>query len=189
MVPATTPLYSQILKTFKENYDEGNVTYQYYENRETSEQIKHGVFSYTKYLKADAGTYSEVIRGHFKNGNRDGLWSFSIKRIDYPNSGGTYTTEITTSTQPFKNGIPDGLWKINSFWKVRDKVFWNYHYIWGKFDPVHVESASLTFVNGVATGTFIFNNPKSTILHLNKNGFIVGNYIFPGVYNNSSLKY
>jgi len=182
-------LYAQILKTSKENYNDGTLTYHYYEDQTTNEWVKSGSFSYTKYLKDGAGFYSEVISGQFKNGLRDGIWSLTRKKVDYPNSGGSYTTETTTSTQSFKNGTPDGQWQANSFWKSRNKLYRNGGYIWGSFDPAHSESVSLTFFNGIARGLVTYGNPKKTTLTLNKNGFVIGSYVFPGVYSNEEITF
>ena len=41
---------AQTLKTFKQQYNDGTMIYHYYENPETSEQVKHGIFSYTNVL-------------------------------------------------------------------------------------------------------------------------------------------
>src|SRR5438067_5815117 len=95
LMVSTQSLTAQTIKTFKQEYNDGTMIYHYYENPETSEQVKHGAFSYTKYLKANPGIYSEKVTGQFKNGYRDGIWSFVIRRIDYPNSGSSYTTETT----------------------------------------------------------------------------------------------
>lgn len=186
---STQSVTAQTLKIFKQEYNDGTMIYHYYENPETSEQVKHGAFSYTKYLNAHPGIYSETITGQFKNGYRDGVWSFAIKRIDYPNSGSSYTTETTLSKQSFKNGIPHGLWNVSSFWKLRNLVYFKGAYVWGTFDPAHYETASLTFNNGIASGLVTHGDPKLTIIHLNKKGFVVGNYIFPGTYGNAEITF
>jgi len=187
---STSPcLQGQTLKVSKETYVDGTLTYHYYEDPATNEWVKSGPISYTKYLKDEGGAYSEVVTGQFKNGMRNGLWSLSRKEIDYPNSGGSYTTETITSTQSFKNGVPDGPWQANSFWKSRNKVYQNGRYFWAAFDPAHHEFVSLTFVNGGARGIVTVINPKRIIISLNKNGFIVGDYTFPGVYANEEVTF
>jgi hypothetical protein len=186
---STQSLTAQVIKTFKQDYNDGTMIYHYYENPETNEQVKQGAFSYTKYLKANPGIYSEIVTGQFRNGYRDGVWSFTIRRIDYPNSGGSYTTETTLSKQSFKNGVPNGLWNVSVFWKLRNQVYFKGAYVWGAFDPSHTETASLTFNNGIATGVVTHSDPKLITLHLNKNGFVVGNYIFPGAYSNSEITF
>jgi hypothetical protein len=182
-------VYAQQLKTLKQDYNDGVMRYQYYENPTNGKQVKHGAFSYTKYLNAHPGTYAEVVTGRFKNDYRDGSWSFSIKRVDYPNSGNSYTTETTLANQSFNNGMPDGPWKVSRSWKLRNRLYFKGSFRWGAFDDLHVSSASCTFVNGVANGVVTFSDPKTITLHLNKNGFVTGNYIFAGAYSNSEIAF
>lgn len=174
--------YSQTLKTIKENYNGGEITYQYYEDSKSSEYIKHGTFKYVKKANDNlGGTYSQSITGNFKNGFRDGAWIFLTKNTDYPNQIGTYTTGITSATQTYKDGIPNGLWKVNNSWKTRSKFFFKGSYSWGAFEKPINEYVTTTFINGCATGITTYKNGNETIektITLNKGGFLTGNYNF-----------
>ena len=69
--------YGQTLKTMTSDYNDGKITYQYYEDSKTSEFIKQGLFKFNKPLKDEngGGTYNETITGAFKNGFKDGVWT------------------------------------------------------------------------------------------------------------------
>lgn len=153
----------------------GKATYQYYEDPTTAQLIKHGTFTFSENRKGDYGNYTVTISGKFKNGLRDGLWSYSIKETDFPNYNGTYTTGTFSSVQNFKDGLPNGAWTLNNSWKARDRRYSNGIYIWGNYEPVYIESASTLFKDGVATGLTSYNvNGKKHVITLTDNGFMTG---------------
>lgn len=176
--------YSQTLKTMTSDYDDGKMTYQYYEDSKTSEFIKQGMFRFQKSLKDEngGGTYKKTITGTFKNGFKDGVWIFSLIKIDFPNDDGSYTTGTTYLTQTFKEGVANGLWKLNSSFKMRSKIYVAGRLSWGVFGKTYTEFASTNFVNSYATGITTYkyyNSSSSKTVSFNKNGFLIGNYIFP----------
>jgi len=184
--------YGQTLKTMTSDYNDGKITYQYYEDSKTSEFIKQGLFKFNKSLKDEngGGTYNETITGAFKNGFKDGVWTFSIIKLDFPNNDGSYTTATTNLTQTFKEGVANGEWKLNSTYKSRNKLYRNGGYIWSVFGKVYTEFASTNFTNGYATGVTTYKDSESSTsktITLNKDGFLVGPYIFQGNYENSEI--
>lgn len=62
----------QTLKTYNGPYEEGNVTYTYYED-ENGERVRHGKFTYTE---SYPGISSFTVTGSYKNGMKDGRWTF-----------------------------------------------------------------------------------------------------------------
>lgn len=182
---AITKAYSQpILKNMTEDFSGGRMSYQYYEDKNTSEHIKHGAFKFIKALKEAGGTHNTIIIGQFKDGNRHGVWTFSIKELDFPNGGGSFSTEITTATQTFKDGMPNGKWLVDSRKKARNKYF----KIWRPFTTINNVSASTFFKEGRASGITVFvRNGISKTINLNKDGRITSNIIVPGIYDNTEL--
>lgn len=184
--------YGQTLKTMASDYNGGKITYQYYEDSKTSEFIKQGLFKFNKLLKNEngGGTYNETITGAFKNGFKDGVWTFSIIKLDFPNNDGSYTTATTNLIQTFKEGVANGEWKLNSTYKSRNKLYRNGGYIWSAFGKVYTEFASTIFTNGYATGVTTYKDSESSTsktITLNKDGFLIGPYIFQGNYENSEI--
>src|SRR5665647_1831660 len=132
--------YSQTLKTMTSDYDDGKMTYQYYEDSKTSEFIKQGLFRFSKSMRDEngGGTYKKSITGTFKNGFKDGVWNFTIIKLDYPNDDGSYTTGTTYLTQTFKEGVANGLWKLNTSYKSRSKIYVAGRLSWGVFGKTSV---------------------------------------------------
>jgi len=186
--------YSQTLKTMSSDYEDGKMTYQYYEDSKTSEFIKQGFFKFNKSLRDEngGGTYNETITGAFKNGFKDGVWIFTIIKLDFPNNDGSYTTATTNLTQTFKEGTANGEWKLNSTYKSRNKLYVNGHYSWGMFGKAYTEYAITNFTNGYATGVTTYKDAQSLsskTITFNKYGFLIGNYIFQGNYDNSEITF
>lgn len=166
------------LKTKTIDYKYGKATIQYYEDSETSEQVKHGTFSYSENQKGEFGTQVVKITGKFVEGYRTGLWSYSIKKVDFKNGNGNYTTGTLTSTQNFKNGFPGGVWKLNHSWKTRGRIVnENYQYVWGSYSKINTESASFSFKKGVMIGKISYKaDGVSNSINLNSDGFIYGDF-------------
>ena len=135
--------YGQTLKTETEKYKDGVITYQGYEKSETMDFIKHGTFKFVENLKGKYGSWNVLVTGTFKNGLRNGLWTYSIKQIDAENNDGTYTTGTLLYTQIFKDGNPDGLCNYKNTYKTREIICDYYgHCKWGIYSRIENESAN-----------------------------------------------
>jgi len=167
--------YGQTLKTEKEKYKDGIMTYQGYDKSETGEFIKHGTFKFVENLKGKYGSYNVLVTGTFKNGFRNGLWTYSIKQIDAENNNGSFTTGNLLYTQMFKDGIPNGLCNYNNTYKTREIICDYYgHCKWGIYSKIENESANFNFKNGKAIGIVKFKiNGIAKVLNLNQNGIIM----------------
>ena len=163
------------LKTQTVDLFSGKATFQYYEDPETSEYVKHGSFKFIESDKRETGTDSVVVTGQFKNGFRDGLWTYSLELRDYPNLVGSYTTRTMKSTQTFKEGLAHGSWLVNDTWKSRNRHVFKGVAQWGKFSETSLKSISTTFNNGIMSGTLQYNlEGKQKSFKLNDKGFVVG---------------
>jgi hypothetical protein len=172
--------YSQALKSMTSDYDDGKITYQYYEDSKTAEFIKNGLFKFQKNLIGN-GTFKETITGTFNHGFKDGMWTFTILKLDFPNEAGSYTTETTNLIQTYKDGVANGEWKLNSSYKTRNKQYYKGEYSWSAYSRVVSEFVTTNFINGHVSGVTTYKNPESTsskTITFNKDGFVVGNYIF-----------
>lgn len=179
---ACTFSQNRTLKTEVIDYKDGKVSYQCYEDSKTSELIKHGEFKYIVNQKSAQGSYLLTVTGFFKDGYRDGLWSFSIKQIDFPNLNGTFTTGILISTQSYKNGVPNGAWRVDETRKTRELYYQHGRYVWGAYSNIYKEFFSTIFRDGIATGITTYQiDGKGNTLNLNNEGFLTGNIIADGI--------
>jgi hypothetical protein len=169
---------TKIIKTETISYKSGKATFQCYEDPNTSNLIKHGTFNFSENLKGEFGSQIATITGHFKDGYRDGLWSYTIKKIDAENLNGTYTTGTFTSIQNFNNGYPNGAWKLDNTWKARGRIMVDFKYIWSSYSVSEKESASFSFKNGMMVGLVNFTaEGKQKTINLNQDGFVTGTII------------
>lgn len=177
-----TPIISfgQNVKTYSGEYENGQVIkgrakFSYYEDSKTMEYVKHGSFLYTRILKGDYGNYVENFSGNYKNGKKDGLWTYIITEKDYPTQTGYYTGTIKL-TSNFSKGIPNGLWVYSCQLSYRNKTYGG----WTVAKNEKPENVTATFKNGVLVGKISFlNNPSyqeynSITGQLTDNGFLTG---------------
>lgn len=166
------------LRTETINYKNGKATFQCYEDSKTGNLIKHGTFSFVENQKGEYGTQDVSIKGEFKDGYRNGSWTYTIRKVDAENQNGTFTTGTLTSTQNFKDGYPDGQWILNNQWKTRDRKYTDFKYVWGAYSNTENESATFAFKNGVMIGTVNYKEyGKSHIINLTQDGFVTGSFI------------
>jgi len=95
---------SRVLKTYSGAFGGGTATYQYYEN-EKFERIYHGSFYFTsnEYNTNGGGKCTEIVKGQFKNNQKDGSWMFV-------NTSERFGGEILTTTGQYLEGHKIGLW-------------------------------------------------------------------------------
>ena len=177
LVVASTYAQQQPIKSETISYLNGKATYQYYENPQTAEIVKHGTFNYTESQKGKFGTQTINVKGQFKDGLREGTWSTSIQKVDAENQLGTYTTQSFSSTQNYKSGLPNGVWSLNSTLKTRDRTYVNMQEVWGAFESPLTESLSITFKDGVLVGAAsLTRNGVKSSYNLTQEGFITGEF-------------
>lgn len=166
------------LRTETINYKNGKATFQCYEDSKTGNLVKHGTFSFMENQKGEYGTQDVSIKGEFKDGYRNGSWTYTIKKVDAENQNGNYTTGTLTSTQNFKDGYPDGQWILNNQWKTRDRKYVDFKYVWGAYSNTESESATFAFKKGVMIGAVNYKEyGKSHTINLTQDGFATGSFI------------
>ena len=169
---------TKTIKTETISYKSGKATFQCYEDSKTSNLMKHGTFNFSENQKGEFGSQIATITGQFKDGYRDGLWSYTIKKIDAENLNGTYTTGTFTSVQNFSDGFPNGTWKLNNNWKTRRRVMVDFKYVWSSYSNSEIELASFSFKNGMMVGVVNFTEDgKQKTINLNQDGFVTGSFI------------
>jgi hypothetical protein len=149
---------SQKLKTYNGAFTDGksqngNAVYTYYEDPETHEYLKQGIFKYSFAGKGDYKGYNQTISGSFDKGLKNGLWSYTISMVDFGNRG-DYSTGTVTLVANYKNGYANGNWKEVRSIKTRR---WNY-YNWTPFGPLKTMNISMNFKDGSIVGNVNIND-------------------------------
>ena len=172
MLVPFTGIAQENLKTVTEDFQGGKITYTYYEDESTGNYVKHGTF---KFIKKEDG-YNALTTGTFKNGMRDGAWTYKISSIDYPNSMGSFTTRTMNATLTYKDGMPNGLWQLSDFAKARNKMLGpNNTFRWSNYETIANDNVTMTFKDGSVIGTVNYKtNGKSKTYTLNEFGYAIG---------------
>lgn len=195
-------LNAQDLKTYsgpmqESIWGEGKATYTYYDKN--GESIKHGKFNYewtdneTETVRDKNFTYklSKKISGSYKNGRKDGSWTFVINftdyKLDYASSfqgvprSNIHSTGSITKTVNYKDGKPHGSWKYRQNFKSRyinpvSTYTWN----WSNYDSPSSISVDAEFQDGIITGSLIYNdtyNNESARLSFDNDGYLEGQQV------------
>ena len=195
-------LTAQDLKTYsgpmqESIWGEGKATYTYYDKN--GESIKHGKFNYewtdneTETVRDKNFTYklSKKISGSYKNGRKDGSWTFVINftdyKLDYASSfqgvprSNIHSTGSITKTVNYKDGKPHGSWKYRQNFKSRyinpvSTYTWN----WSNYDSPSSISVDAEFRDGIITGSLIYNdtyNNESARLKFDNEGYLDGQQV------------
>ena len=148
---------SQKLKTFSGAFADGksqngNAVYTYYEDPETHEYVKQGLFKYIFVCKSGYKGYNQTISGSFDKGLKNGLWTYIITMIDFGDDN--YSTGTVTLVSNYKNGYANGNWKEVRSIKTRRR---NY-YKWGLFGPLKTMNINMNFKNGSIVGNVNIND-------------------------------
>lgn len=119
-------IYCQQIKTYNGAFENGQATYQYFEN-DNFERIFQGSFSYhgttniIRHRQEGIKTNSVTLTGFYKNNLKNGLWEGTE---DY-SIGGYYAKFRTYAKGNFKDGLREGLWsyslKIDDQGKLRQE--------------------------------------------------------------------
>lgn len=169
--------FSQNLKKYSGEYPneygtKGVATYTYYEDPKTGNYVKHGQF---KYVMKEGINYNATFSGNFKDGKRDGVWTYNITRLDDPGNNVFYTGSIQMMSN-YKDGLPNGTWSYKEMMKVRGKLITIGGFKWTNYEVEPNVTATANFKNGIAIGNIKIMNgggKYSTITgSFDSNGFL-----------------
>lgn len=183
MLTISIVTFSQTLRTFNGAFSDsrvpnGTATYQFYEDPETREYVKHGSFAYS--FKGGNGPLeglNQTITGGFIKGLKNGIWTYTVSLIDYGTNLGTdneYLTGTISLVANYNNGYADGNWKSVWSYKIRKKVYSYGTLVWDSFGPLKTMSINMNFKEGKLVGALNIND-----------GF--NNFKANGSYDNNSL--
>lgn len=146
------------LKRYSGTLENGNATYQYYEN-ENYERIFHGTFEFKQ-----KNYFKEItITGRYKDNKKDGKWTaILIDHKDWTDTRGYEIKEVATGT--YSNGKLEGLCTY-----TKTNITNN----------IALAKSSVTFENNIPIGEYKYwvkddENDLSVDLPLNAKGFANG---------------
>ena len=158
-------IHAQTQKIFNGTFPDsrvqnGKASYAYYENLETKENIKDGKFTYTFLGVEDFKGFNETINGAFKNGKKEGAWTYSITLVDFDVEDGIksssgknkFSTGFITLSANYKDGLPTGSWNYKYSLKKRSKYIVQGQMKWDVYSPIKTRTLSYNFKNGILTG-------------------------------------
>lgn len=208
-------LMAQTLKTYSGEMidailDKGKATYTYYEKG--NEIIKHGKFSYTwkdeqpiqvgdKKINV---SLKKTINGNYKDGLKDGIWTYSVNFIDYAlshahvgdysiPSSSTYSTGSISMQSSYNSGIPNGNWSYTETFKTRYAIPKPYNtWVWSGYSQNSNITLKAQFNDGVLTGNFVYNNPyanEASNFNIDNKGFLIGTGIFDNLGKKTTLTF
>lgn len=105
--------------------DWGTETYTYTEDADFK-RTKNGKYTYTaKIDEPGMGTRTYLFTGSFKDGYRDGQWSFTITDVDFGGEyqGNSFTTGSEKWVCQYKEGYWIGTWTHTKTEKIRSKIY------------------------------------------------------------------
>lgn len=169
-------LFSQKIQTYTGELDNGKVTYSYYEDTLSNEEIRHGSFKYSEKEVAQGSSYIYTITGSYKNDLKNGIWTYLITQIDNP-VGDVYQTGTYTVKMTYKNGMPNGEWSYKSNLKLRQKLYSFSGWSWSQYELVDPETIIINFNNGTLTGKFYLKTAYDNITgQLDNKGRFIGEW-------------
>lgn len=193
---STITLYAQNLKTYKGKMygevGEGDYSYSYYQNSDGKE-LRHGIYKYSEKVKNDGGTYSATFTGNYKNDYRDGIWTYVIEKIDYPERmSKRYLTSTLRVTMSFSEGVPNGAWTYTFNAKYRLRRYHSlYNWSWDtyqtikdisffqKYEVYEVGTVNVIFKNGKLIGSVKIKTENTDITgQIGNNGFFYGKWLY-----------
>ncbi|MBE9602787.1 hypothetical protein [Pedobacter sp. MC2016-24] len=172
----------------------GKATYSYYTNKSNSNRVKHGAFSYVLNERNDiAGTFSKKASGFFKNGNKDGIWNYSLNYLDYARADFSDLVNVTgqvTLTASYLNGLPNGIWKYRKVLSNRDKRYFFGKLIVGPYQPFRDIEVSISFKDGKFAGPIKIKTSTRTITgNFDTNGYCDGQWVVNTDVNQETTDY
>ncbi|MFI3305099.1 MAG: hypothetical protein R3Y68_01135 [Rikenellaceae bacterium] len=170
---------AQTLQTFKGEVGGGNETYTYYDDPQNGKTIKHGTYKFVNDQKSDEGaTMFYTINGSFKNGYKDGVWSYDVKCVDVQSgSDNLYFTTVKKMVNTFTDGMPNGSWRYNYSGKVRRRLFSLSGWSWAEYETITPVNIVVTFNNGCLVGDVTFKTPFVDVSgKLDNEGWYIGTW-------------
>lgn len=192
---------SQTLKNYAGTFTDGRMgqngiaNYSYYEDEKTHKYIKHGSFSYSFNGVGDYKGFNQTIKGNYKNGLKDGLWTYTLSFADFNIENGLvmlaatnkYTTGKITLTANYKDGYAHGVWKTNWSYKKRSKDYYNRE--WLPFEEQKTLAIEMNFANGYLSGKVSIKNdfsPFEANGNFDQNSLATGTWVVKDIgWNNS----
>ena len=121
----------------------GKAKYTYYEDQETHNYLKQGVFAFSILGKGDLAGLNQTINGSFDKGLKNGLWTYKTIMTNM-SAGNYYYTGSITLIANYKNGYANGNWKLIRSYKSKT---W-----YTAYGPLKTMTVSMNFLNGSLVG-------------------------------------
>lgn len=171
-------LQAQTIKTYSGDLDNGKVTFSYYEDSKTGNEIRHGIYKYVHLQNGDYGSkYLVTISGSYKNGYRNGIWNYAINKTNCSDGSNQYYTGVTAMIQTYSDGMPNGLWSYSENYQVRSQKYSTAGWSWGLYKSVAPQNIVVNFCNGILCGSLKINTTYEKIIgQFSDNGWWTGNW-------------
>lgn len=155
------------IKTFSNKSGNASISYTYYQDVKTLENIKHGDYSFQNISNDGKSKY--IVKGKYNNGLKDGKWTWNIVSYNYVNRL-EYSKYVYNVIKTFSNGNRHGLWHSNKSWQGYKS---NNLIINNSWDLL------LNYTNNVITDklTYQENQKLPVVLNFNKQGRLIGDYL------------
>lgn len=139
---------SQKLQVFNGDFSSGlaqngKAKYTYYEDPETHNYLKQGIFSFSLLGKGDLSGLNQTINGSFEKGLKNGLWTYKTLMTNV-SIGSNYVTGSITLIANYKNGYANGNWKLTQSTKAKT---W-----YSAYSAVKNITISMNFLDGSLVG-------------------------------------
>lgn len=153
---------SQNLQVFNGDFScglaqNGKAKYTYYEDPETHNYLKQGVFAFSIIGKGNLAGLNQTINGSFDKGLKNGLWTYKTIMTNM-SAGNYYYTGTISLIANYKNGYANGNWKLIRSYKSKT---W-----YTAYGPLKTMTVSMNFLNGSLVGNVSivdeFGNFKAT---------------------------
>ncbi len=171
-------LQAQTIKSYSGDLDNGKVTFSYYEDSITGKEIRHGNYKYVYSQSGDyESKYSVTITGNYINGFRNGIWNYTVKKMNNSDGSNEYYTGATTMIQSYSEGMPSGIWSYSENYQVRSQIHSAAGWSWGAYKNVTPQNITVNFCNGVLCGSLKINTTFEKITgQLSNNGLWIGTW-------------
>jgi hypothetical protein len=160
--------------------EQATATYTYYKDTKSGKQVKHGSFRYNVKIKGTQNRLYRNITGEYKNGWKDGLWTFSVSSKDYnlKNDGWFYSLSIQMEAN-YSDGWPDGTWTYSAFVKKRKSAYKNGQKKWQAYQTVEDVKIKLNFDKGLLIDSLWIRNPQGTSIFalMDNHGFLKNDFL------------
>lgn len=170
---------------------DGKATYSYYED-ENFREVNHGKFHYTRNFASNTEKRVGSIIGMFKNGLRDGLWTFNFHDngwVGRGSDGHKYFEMKFSLSMNYRNGIPVG--QLSYSYTSKDIVKYNNGVV--KTQITDDESVNTILNKNGDPSEYITFKTKDNNLKtykLDMNGFLIdGRFTINEPYNPSQSNY